>query len=136
MEKLESPVYEAPGDARALTRQAGICIAQTLKAGVTTAPVILNTDLEGGVIVARNVFDYSEFVLFSPLVSPARTTVTFEARPGRFRITHSDIRVFNQEWRPIRSTKPGKRDEMSEQLSAISEQIASCVKRAAQQKDW
>lgn len=133
---VESPVYEAPGDVKALARRGQTCIAQLLSSGLTTAPTLLNADLEGGVVVARNAFQYHETVFGSPLVMPARTRVTFEARENRFRVTHNDIEVLANpgDWRPIRQAKPGKRDEMHEQLDAISDRLAACVKAAG--KEW
>jgi hypothetical protein len=128
LERVESPVYSVEGDVSSITRRAATCSAQILKPGLVAAPTILNVDVVGGVVVANNAFDYSEKVFGSPLISPARTTVTIEAKTGRFRIVHTDIQVLNLgDWRPIRAAKEGKPDQMRNQLLLISDLVAHCV---------
>ncbi len=131
---VESPVYDARGSVEALSRKANVCIAQLVSSGLTTAPTILSSDPVSGVIVARNTFEYHETVWGSPLYQTARTRLTFEAREGRFRLSHSDIQVLNGDWRPIRAAKPGKVDEMRDQLLAQADKIASCIK--ADRGEW
>lgn len=131
LERVESPVYETTGDVAALAGRAATCAAQILKPGMSTAPTVLATDLEGGVVVANNYFEF----VGNLYVLKARSKVRFEARPGRFRITHTDIEVFNSNWRRVQTPKEGKRDAMREQLQALSDELAACV-RANPTAEW
>ena len=81
-----------------------------------------------GTVVANNAFAFKG-VLGSPM--DARSTLTFEAKPERFRITHSNIQVFINSWRDAdgRHQKPA--------LDALDDQIAGCItKSSTSDRSW
>ncbi len=129
LERFESEVFDAAGEPPALARKAQTCMAQILKPGLTDAPTILNADIEGGVVVANNAFTYG-----SMLPTRARSTVTFEARSGRFRLVHSSIEHFlTGRWHPVYTHKFGGSEAVKAQLQVISAKVATCIRASS---DW
>jgi hypothetical protein len=90
LNRVESPVFEVVGDHQAITKHAATCIAQIIKPGLVSAPTIVSQDNDAGVIVANNSLKYSHGLL-QPTV---RTTLTFQAKDGRFKILHTNIEQF------------------------------------------
>ena len=130
VDRVESAVFETSGDHQAITRRGATCIAQVVKPGVVNAPTILNTDPEGGVVVANNAFEYVDRFII-PTTEQARTTLTFEAKDGRFRVVHSSIERFFKPggWGPVGSGALVPTTSLSARLAEISNGIAECVKR-------
>ena len=90
LQRVESPVYEAEGDHQAITKRALVCVAQTVRPGLTDAPTVTSSDLDAGVIVANNAFEVTSGLLRVR----ARTTLTVQAKDGRFRIVHTNIEQY------------------------------------------
>lgn len=93
---LKAPSWKPVGEHQAITRRALTCIAQLLTPGVVDAPSVRSSDIEAGTIVATNSFHYTYGLL---QVGSGHTTLTFEARDGPFRVTHTNI---SNCWTPIR----------------------------------
>ena len=129
---VESQVYEVAGTPAELARKAVVCIGQTVRSGYTTAPVIIAQDIEGGRVVAQSAFG---FTTAYAIPERGRATITFEAKPGRFRIVHSDIeRLSYSSWVPVSKPKTTRKASIDTVLGEITEAIASCVK--APPADW
>lgn len=134
-----SPVYDAPGSQAEIARRGQTCMAQILKPGTVDATVIRSADLAGGVIVGQNAFEYVEKSLGMKLASRARSTVTLEAKDGRFRVTHSDVETFMQyggaRWVPAKVWRDkGDADPLKAALAKISDELAACVREKP--ADW
>ena len=126
LDRVESSVFETVGDHQSITKRAMICIAQIVKPGFVNAPTIVSSDIETGTIVANNSFRYS-YGLLSPT---ARTTMTFQAKDGRFRIIHTGIEQFldaQTGWTPIGTWTFSGGDSAREAIESISAALAKCV---------
>lgn len=87
LETVQAPPAEAPGDRAAITKRAAGCLARNLRPERAGPAVIQSTDPETGVTVAAASFPYSR----GGVPWTARSTVTVEAKDGRFRITQSNL---------------------------------------------
>lgn len=132
---VTSQVYQAPGTTRDIAQRASTCIAQHLAPGTTDSQLIISSDLDNGVLVARNVTTHGSFPEFK-----IRSRFTFEARDGRFRIEQSALErfadLYGMGWGPI-GKWPGsqwKKAEAAFVLSAAT--VAQCVINAPQREDW
>lgn len=133
-----SPTYEAAGTQREIGRRGATCLARTVKPGVTTAPTIISTDVESGSTVANNVFEYVDKFLI-PTVEQGRSTVTFEAKDGRFRLVHTSIENFvtGQGWTPYKAwSKKVDKSPVRARLLEISDAVAACVKASGRDPNW
>lgn len=130
LNRVESPVFETTGTHQEITKRATTCIAQIVKPGFTTAPTITSSDPEAGMVVANNAFVYSYGALGIPMPNKARTTLTFQAKDGRFRIVHTSIEQFSDGsgWQPIGTWRFSGGDAAKEAIEAISQSLATCVK--------
>ena len=138
LERIESPVYETAGDHQAITKRGIICVTQILRPGIINAPTITSSDVDIGLIVSNNAFTISNF-LYSENV---RTTLTFEAKDGRFRITHGNIEYFQDikgitaDWKRPWIGKGSNAAKIEATAQSISENIAKCVMEATKKSDW
>lgn len=143
LERLESPVHDAPGTPQELARKAVVCIGQLVKSNAETisdraprtpfapAPVIVSQDIEAGRVVANSV-----------VPGATRSTLTFEAKPDRFRIVQTGIETYIAPspfavfpgWYPVRRAKPPKVAFIERQLIEVADKVAACVKAPA--ADW
>lgn len=133
--RVESPVMEASGDHQAITRRALTCIAQLLTPGVVDAPSVRSSDIEAGTIVATNSFHYT----YGLLQVTGRTTLTFEARDGPFRVTHTNIEQLldaNQGWRPIGTWRFSGGDAAKAAIEGVTARLAQCVQSAPSVDTW
>ena len=147
LERIESPVYDAEGDHQAITKRAITCIAQTIKPGFTTAPTIISSDIESGIIVANSSFEYT-WGLFGMIQETARTKLTFQAKDSRFRIVNTDIEEMysgppnasiSVEWQPVGTWKSASQEASALKAAAqtISDKLAACVKsKSSASDDW
>jgi hypothetical protein len=89
----------------------------------------VSSDIEAGVIVANNAFEYSYGALL-PVANKARTTLTFQAKDGRFRIVHTSIERFADTlgWQRIGTWRFSGGDAAKEAIDRISTNLATCVK--------
>ena len=132
--RVESPVFETSGDHQAITRRALTCVAQIVSPGTVDAPAVRSSDVEAGIIVATNSFRY----VYGALRPTGRTTLTFEARDGRFRIVHSNIEQSQdggQGWLPIGTWRFSGGDAARAAIEAINMRLAQCV-QTSQNENW
>jgi hypothetical protein len=91
MEEVHSvqEVFPAEGqDHQTLAKRALVCIPKFATSGLTTANTIVSSDVEAGFVQARNAWKGSGMFGLN-----YRTTITFEAKDGRFRISHGEFEV-------------------------------------------
>lgn len=126
LDRVESPVFETVGTHQEITKRAITCIAQIVKPGLVNAPTIVSSDIKSGVIVANNSFKFS----YGLLETTARTTLTFQAKDGRFRIVHASIEQLSDArgWIGIGTWRFSGGDAAKEAIEAISQSLATCVK--------
>lgn len=135
MSEIESEVYQTPGTPREIATRATTCLSQLLAPGTTDSQLIISSDLDGGVIVARNVIEYGSLPRWK-----IRSTFTFEAREGRFRIRQTNLERYNDMaggWGPIGkwAGSQWKKAEAAFVLSATD--VAECVLAEPTAKaDW
>lgn len=137
LNRIESVVFEATGDHQAIAKRGATCIAQIAKPGLVNAPIIVSSDFDAGVIVANNNFKFSiHGFLGVALEETGRTTLTLQAKDGRFRIVHTSIEQFieypgssipSQGWSPVYTAAPNASD-FKTTVDEISQKIADCVK--------
>lgn len=127
---LQSGVVQVPTlDHQTIIQRATSCAARQFKPGAAAADVIVNSDPESGIVVARNAFEYRGVLGFSEV---GRSTFTLEARDGRFRMTHSDV-----EWLATRHWISGVgSDDMRDQLERSFDDMADCVQKGPVSSDF
>lgn len=165
LEKVESPVVEVPGvSAHDLAVRARLCVSQqvtnravvlrdesrsapmapvvTQGQGDTTAvaggDVLRTVDLDAGLIIAQ-----SRITIGSLMAAVIESTITVEARDGRFKITQTGIqRAFvNSGLAPTTGFKPvieqwgSGADKVKKALEDQSAKIGECV-ATAEGSDW
>lgn len=132
---VTSEVYQTQGTKREIAVRANTCIAQRLAPGTVDAQLIISSDLDGGIIVARNATTHGSFPEFK-----IRSRFTFEARDGRFRIEQTGLERFSDlygsGWGPIGkwTGSQWKKAETAFVLSAAS--VAQCVMSGPKSEDW
>lgn len=166
LERVESQVIEVPGaSVRDLTERARICVSQLVTygdvvirdsarvshvspvpgsvAGDTTAvaggDVIRTVDLDTGLLVAQSRVPVTSMLMKYSVES----TITFEAREGRFKITQTGIRAAqeytgyaaNTGYQPVGlwTGSPWKKVEAA--LQKLASKIGDCV-ATAENSDW
>ena len=119
----------AMGDAKSLAKRGEACMAQILRSGRADIPVILSSDPDGGRVVARS--------MFSPMTRYlGRSTVVFEARDGRFRISFTQNEMLDTivgKW-VAAFRQPNKGDDFTRVATDISNTVSSCVTDT--KSDW
>lgn len=137
---VTSDVYEAQGTPREIATRANTCIAQNLKPGLVNAPLIVTSDLDNGVIVARSAVEYAD----GWLTWQIRSTFTFEARDGRFRIEQTSLERFhdgpgayNVGWNPIGKWTGSGWKKAQGAFELAADVVARCVVAGpAARSDW
>lgn len=132
---VTSEVYQAQGTKREIALRANTCIAQHLAGGTVDAQLIISSDLDGGIIVARNATTHGSFPVFK-----IRSRFTFEARDGRFRIEQTGLErfidLYGGDWGPI-GKWPGSQWKKAEAaFVATATAVAHCVMQGPKQEDW
>jgi ABC-type uncharacterized transport system auxiliary subunit len=113
-------VYPADGiDHATATKRALLCIRKFASSGLTTADAIISSDIEAGYIQARNAWRGQEFAALR-----YRTIITFEAKDGRFRITHNGFEVATDYAGYGEMNYPGN---AVNDMKNTSDKIAACV---------
>lgn len=124
---VQSETVPTEGSAAEIASRGEVCIARALGSGVVGGELIVSRNIERGVVVARNALSYSGGFL---LVWQMRSRVTFEARDGRFRITHENIERLNEQaggWTPVGKWRGSGWEKAEAALQAQSAEIAACV---------
>jgi hypothetical protein len=133
--QVTSEVYQAAGTPREIATRASTCMSQHLSPGTTDSQLIISSDLDGGVIVARSALRYRDGLMNWEV----RSRFTLEARDGRFRIDQTNLERFNDMaggWGPIgKWTGSGwRRAEQAFVSSAAT--VAQCVTQGPAREDW
>ncbi|MEL7755453.1 hypothetical protein AAG601_06630 [Citromicrobium bathyomarinum] len=129
--EITSEVYQTEGSPREIAQRANTCISQHLAPGTTDAQLIVSSDLENGVIVARNAVQYPDGLSQWQI----RSTFTFEAREGRFRIVQTNLERFNRTWGPIGKWSGSGWKKAEQAFMGPANEVARCV-MAQQTEDW
>lgn len=115
-----SAVFHAEGlDAATIIQRATACTPRFATSGLTTAPTIVTSDPTSGFLQARN------FIAAANFAPAYRTTVTVEAKDGRFRISHEAIEVqLGRSMAPVKVMPAA----FAVELNAQSGKIAACIR--------
>jgi hypothetical protein len=135
---VASEVYQTTGSPKEIATRASTCISQNLAQGSGEAPLIISSDLDGGVIVARNSIEYGSLPRWK-----IRSRLTFEAREGRFRIEQTTLERFNtnsltgvEAWGPIGKWAGSGWKKAEEKFAASATAVAQCVISGPKRSDW
>lgn len=165
LESVESPVVQVPGvSAKDLAARGRLCILKDVtygdvvlrdesrvapysmpgsQAGNTTSSaggdVLQSVDLDAGLVVARSRVPMSSMMMRYSVES----TITFEAREGRFKITQSAIQMAmletgyaaNDGFRPVLVQWGSPHKKVTETLQALATKIGECV-ATSESADW
>lgn len=133
--EVTSEVYQTHGTVREIATRAQTCISQHLASGVTGGQLIINADLDGGIVVANSAIEYGGLPRWQ-----IRSRFTFEAREGRFRIQQTNLERFNDQfnfgWHPIGKWAGSQWRRAEEAFATSAELVAQCVQAESQQEDW
>lgn len=96
--------------------------------------MIVSKDAAAGVIVAYNAFSYTQSLINWTI----RTTLTFEAKDGRFRIRHTSIERFTTPygWNPVGKWTGSKWQGVETAIQNVTASLANCVRNPRQTDDW
>jgi hypothetical protein len=130
--EVTSEVYQASGTPKEIAARASTCISQNLRPGTTDAQLIISTDLDGGIVVARSGISYPDGLMQWEV----RSTFTFEAREGRFRIVQTSLERFNKQWGPIGKWAGSGWKKAEAVFSASAAKVAQCVVGGPKRADW
>jgi len=130
--EVTSEVYQSLGTPRELATKAQTCISQLLRSGTTDAQIIINSDRDGGLIVARNAITYPDGLLQWQV----RSTFTFEAREGRFRIVQTGLERFNDRWAGIGKWTGSGWKKAEKAFAASAGKVADCVRANPGKETW
>lgn len=121
--EITSEVYQAEGTTKEIAQRANTCISQHLAPGTTDAQLIVSSDLDNGVIVARNAAQYPDGLSNWEI----RSTFTLEAREGRFRIVQTNLERFNRNWGPIGKWSGSGWKKAEQAFIRPANEVAGCV---------
>lgn len=130
--EVTSEVYQTTGTPREIATRASTCVSQNLKPGTTDAQLIISTDLDGGIVVARSGISYPDGLMRWEV----RSTFTFEAREGRFRIVQTSLERFNKQWGPIGKWAGSGWKKAEQVFQASASAVAQCVISGLKKADW
>lgn len=164
LELVESPVFETPGTQQEITKRGLTCITQIVRndefkmrdatgpmvggfsmtrksSAAAPSQVILNADENTGTIVANSRVTYPGGITGA---SNTRTTLTFLAKEGRFKIQHTNIETASESTGYLANpgyTKQGKWrfsqwEKADAALQSLSTKIAECVMKSTTSGDW
>lgn len=133
--EVASEVYQAEGSTREIATRAQTCMSQHLASGVTGGQLIINADLDGGIIVANSAIEYGSLPRWK-----IRSRFTFEARDGRFRIQQTNLERFNDQfnvgWNAIGKWTGSQWREAETAFVASAATVAQCVQTGSRRDDW
>lgn len=131
---VTSEVYQTTGTPKEIATRASTCISQHLAPGTTDSQLIISSDLDGGVLVARSTLEYGSLPRWR-----IRSNFTFEARDGRFRIEQTNLERFNDMaggWGPIGKWTGSQWKKAEETFIASATTVARCVIAGPKKDDW
>jgi hypothetical protein len=132
---VTSEVYQTNGTQSEIARRGQSCIARNIHA--TDGQVILSSDRDAGVITAQNAFEYGSLPRWQ-----LRSTLTFEAKDGRFRIVHTNIERFNDAalggagWYGVGKWWGSDWKRVQKELTDRATAVAQCVMAPEKKDDW
>jgi hypothetical protein len=133
---VTSQVFQAQGTPREIASRANICMSQLLASGMVSAPLMVSSDLEGGVIVAQSALEYSDTLVKWKV----RSTFTFEARDGRFRILQTNLQrfddTFGNGWTGIGKWAGSGWKKAEAAFGSSADAVAACVVAGPKKGDW
>lgn len=133
--EVTSEVYQTQGTTSEIAARARTCMSQHLASGVTGGELIINADLEGGVIVANSAIEYGSLPRWK-----IRSRFTFEARDGRFRIQQTNLERFNDQfnvgWNAIGKWSGSQWRGAETAFVASAATVAQCVRTETRRDDW
>lgn len=129
---ITSEVYQTPGSPRDITKRAVTCITQNLAPGSNDAQLIISSDPDSGVTVARNAIQYTDGLIQWQV----RSTFTLEAREGRFRIVQTRLERFNRQWGPIGKWTGSGWKKAQDVFAASAAAVAKCLTAGQQSEEW
>lgn len=129
---VDSEVFTTTGTQSEITERAATCIAQTVKPGTVSTPLIISKNADTGIIVANDGFSYTH----SFIKWDIRTTLTFEAKDARFRVRHTNIERFVDEWQRVGKWSGSSWKSVEAAIQSVSSSVAQCVQRPAQSSNW
>ena len=136
LERLDSQVYEASGTPAEIASRGKLCMSQVLSAGSVGGELIISEAPD--TIVARNALEYSSGL--GGLVKwQMRTRVVFEARDGRFRVSHTNIERYDdygKRWTGLGLWKGSGHEDAESALQSQSAEIAKCAMTPTTKSDW
>ena len=100
------------------------------------APLIISKDYEQGVVVARSAAEYGGMPRWK-----IRSTFTFEARSGRFRIQQTNLERFYNTmsvagWDRIPKAPGSQWKGAQDTFAATADLVAQCVIKGPKREDW
>ena len=148
LDKVESEVFKKDGAPQQITSKAKSCIAEIIKPGEKGNAQSNNLFIlvEENKIIANSQFEY----VYMLIRRSAKSKLIFEARDGRFKITHTEIGYKqvdtaalawgpslneNESHRPLIKAWGTGWEEFEKQLQEVSKKIADCVINDKKQ-DW
>lgn len=141
IDEVDSQVYTATGTRQQILARAAVCVAQVMRPGIPNAPLILSRDNTAGVLVIDNYTHFSARLVTWAL----HTTMTLEAKNGRFRIVHTGIEQTadpqgpmsaHPSWVPVSKGFPNPWKHAQQAIEDVSTRLANCVTRAPKPSDW
>lgn len=163
LEEVDSEVYELPGTVAEITQKAELCIARVIQFdeariaessssvyisetpgkridGISGGAVFVSKDIEGGTIVANSRTEYGGFLG----AQTVQSTLTFRAKEGRFKITHTNIKAAsknsgyaaNNGFIPVGKWPGSPWKKVTKSLSSVTEDLSSCIVAVEVEDDW
>jgi hypothetical protein len=168
LEEVESEVYQTNGTIQEISTRAKTCIAQIVRNdevrisdsvsgtgplagltggtggghsdGVQGGQVLVDADIDAGMITANNRIDYKSMLL----TQNVKSTMTVLAKEGRFKIRHTNIEglqkstgyMHNTGYSRVRKGWGSGWKDTEKALMGISEKVAACIQTSPNQKDW
>ncbi|KTE13304.1 hypothetical protein ATE77_01100 [Sphingopyxis sp. H005] len=106
-----------------------------MASGTVGGQLIINADLDGGIIVANSAIEYGSMPRWK-----IRSRFTFEAREGRFRIQQSSLERFSDQfnvgWNPIGKWTGSQWRKAEEAFVGSAATVAQCVQNKVARDDW
>lgn len=129
---VTSEVYQTTGTPKEIATRASTCISEHLSPGTVDAQLIISSDLDGGIIVARNAIDQGGLMRWQ-----IRSRFTLQARDGRFRIEQTALERFNQgRWGPIGKWAGSQWRGAEDAFRVSAAAVAQCVLADPARDDW
>jgi len=170
LETVDSDVFQTTGSIQEITKKAKVCMSRILQNnevrisdsasgtgffsgltstmdnskghsdGVTGGAVLADADIDGGIITANSRIDYSSNLLSHNV----KSTVSFQAKEGRFKIGHSNIEylqkstgyMHNDGYRKIVKAWGTGWGNAERELQGVTTKIADCILSKSKNDEW